>query len=181
MSIQEHFKTPRLRFLFEVVLLFGIILIQTPFSWSADKTTPPPAPSPTPGARDVFKPGKSIIYDSILSKPLSGRELPVGYQEQPPNHTFEPAGFRTEPPGYLPTPRGYYEKEPIRLDQPRGYGENPPNFIEKDSHPLVNNTSSLKIDAETYYFSNKDPNLRIPTEEHPAADKDPNLRISRDT
>ena len=110
---------------------------------------------------------ESIIYDSILAKPLGYREFPLGYRENPLGYRETPPGYRETPPGYREVPLGYVEQIPNTLVEPRGFMSTPPNYSLRQEHPLVNTDESNKIAPKvstdtliSENFRSKPPNYR---------------------
>jgi hypothetical protein len=121
----------------------------------------------------------SAIYSEIRSTPLSSREKPMGFQENPSGWRGEPLGFRELPPDYRTEPMGYREKIANTLETPRGFSETPPNFIEKDSLLQVNTDADKRISIEEHPLASKSNSLRISPEELPQTNKDSSLRLDR--
>ncbi len=114
----------------------------------------------------------SVIQKNIHPYPLTYREKPIGYSEKPNSYREFPLGFREKLLDFVEFPPGFREKQIGQLEEPRGFRISPPNFIEKDSHPLADNDPSHQISESGHPAANSDPLLRINQQNHPVAKKD---------
>ena len=113
----------------------------------------------------------SIISDSVMDFPWDYIREPGGFRETPPGYRGTPLNYREKPLQYQVVPGNFREKISGDIGLPRGYSPTPPNFIEKDSHPLVNMDPEKQMSNDTHPLKNERTDFRISIDDNPLTNK----------
>lgn len=113
----------------------------------------------------------SIIKNDITNYPLTYRPEPIGFKSESWGYRPLPGGYREKPIQYHEVPLNYRAKIATDIGLPRGYSPNPPNYIERENHPLVNTNPANVISIDANPLTNHGESLRITPDNHPGANK----------